>query len=103
MNRAAIFSLIATILSVLSFCTAVAPVPFTGYVCFPASAVLGIVALISGQIALRQMRSKPDNGRAFALAGTIVGGLAAAATACSVLIGILLLPEILAFIHQIHK
>ena len=102
-NRTAIFSLIAAILTVLSFCSAVAPVPFTGYVCFPASAITGIAALISGWIALLQIRSRQDDGRIFALTGVVVGGLASFATACSVLVGLLLLPEIWYFIHQFHK
>ncbi len=102
-NRTAIISLIAAILTVLSFCGGVAPIPFTGYVCFPSSAVLGLIALGTGLISLRQIRSNGENGRALAWIGSIVGGLAGIVLLCAVIAGILLMPEIINFIHQFLK
>ena len=102
-NRISIISFIAAILSIASFCGGVAPIPFTGYVCFPASALVGIVALGTGLISLRQIRSNGENGRVFALIGSVVGGLAGMAILCAVVAGFLLLPEITSFIHQFLK
>ncbi len=96
-NRNAIISLAAAALAVLSFCGGAAPIPLTGYVCFPSSAVLGLIALGTGLISLRQIRSNGENGRTFALIGSIVGGLAGIAILCAVIAGILLLPEIASF------
>lgn len=102
-NQAAIISLIAAILTVLSFCGGIFPIPFTGYVCFPASALMGLVALGTGLISLGQIRSKGGNGRVYAWIGSIVGGLAGIVLLCAVTAGILLMPEILNFIHQFSK
>jgi hypothetical protein len=77
-NRNAVISLIAAILPSISLWTAVAPVPFTGLLCYPAAAPLGLVALITGLNALRHMRSIGENGRMLATIGVGVGGLATA-------------------------
>ncbi len=62
LNRSAIISLVAAILTALSFCTAVAPIPLTGYVCYPAAVVFGLVALVSGAAALLQIRTTREDG-----------------------------------------
>ena len=102
-NRNALISLIAAILTLLSFCIAVAPIPFTGYVCFPAAAIFGLVALVAGVTSLQQIRSSRENGRGYALIGVWIGGLAMVASACAIASGILLLPQIVNFIRQVSK
>jgi hypothetical protein len=102
-NRSAIVSLISGLLTALSFCTAVAPVPFTGYFCYPSAALFGVVAMIYGIRALIQIRRTGEDGRTYALVGIWVGGLAVAATMCSVTLGILLFPRAIALIHQYLK
>ena len=102
-NRSALISLIAAILTLLSFCGAVAPVPLTGFVCYPAAAIFGLVALVAGVTSLRQIRSGRDNGRRYALFGAWIGGLAVIASICAVASGILLLPQIVNFVRQVTK
>ena len=102
-NRNAIISLIAGLLTLLSFCTAVAPIPLTGYVCYPAAVVLGLVAFVTGVRALAQIRTSREDGRPYALIGLWVGVFAILATLCAATLGILLFPRALALIHQYLK
>jgi hypothetical protein len=102
-NRAAIFSFLAAILTIIAYCIGAFPVPLTGYVCFPTSAIMGLIALVTGVIALGQIRSKKQGGRAFALFGTIVGTLTGLIILCVVPVGIFWLPRIISFLHQIIK
>ncbi len=102
-NRNAIVSLIAGLLTLLSFCTAVAPIPLTGYVCYPAAAVLGLVALLAGITSLRQIRFTNENGRAYALIGVWVGSIAVVASLCAIGMGIMLFPKVLNLMHQYFK
>lgn len=102
-NTNAMLSLSSAILTMISFCVGIAPIPFTGLVCYPASAVLGIAALITGLVSLRQIRTSGEKGRTFALFGAWVGGLTMPAGLCMTAAGVLLLPEIARFIQQIMK
>jgi hypothetical protein len=102
-NRNAIISVITGVLTLLSFCTAVAPVPLTGYVCYPAAAVLGTIALVTGLTALLQIRRSKENGRSYALAGVWIGGLAVVASVLATVLGILLLPKVFGLLHQYLK
>ena len=102
-NRNAIISLIASTLTVVAFCLGVVPVPLTGFVCFPVSAVLGMAALAIGLISLHQIHSSGENGRIPALIGAWIGGLATTVAFCALVSGILLLPEIANFIRQVSK
>jgi hypothetical protein len=102
-NRNAIISLISAILTLLSFCIAVAPIPFTGFVCYPAALVLGLAALGTGLASLHQIRSSGENGRGYALVGAWVGGLTTLASLCAMALGILWLPVIANFIRQVSK
>ena len=99
----AIISLSSAILTVISFCIGIAPIPLTGLVCYPASAVLGIVALATGLASLRQIRANGEKGRTLALFGAWVGGLTTTVAFCALVSGILLLPEIANFIRQVSK
>ena len=102
-NTNAIISLSSAILTVISFCIGIAPIPFTGFVCYPASAALGIVALATGLVSLRQIRVSGEKGKTFALFGAWIGGLTMLAGLCIVASGILLAPEITHFIQQTIK
>jgi hypothetical protein len=102
-NRNAIISLAIGILTIVSFCIGAAPIPFTGYVCFPASLMFGIAALASGLVSLKQIRSSQENGRTLALIGAWIGGLAISAALCIAGLAILFLPTLLALIRQIIK
>ncbi len=109
-NRSALISVVAAALTALSFCTAVAPIPLTGYVCSPAAAFFGLIALVSGVAALVQMRANQEDGRTHALIGIWVGAIALVAAACAIGLGILifprmiaLLPKALAWVHQYVK
>jgi hypothetical protein len=99
-NRNALISMIAGLLTLLSFCTAVAPVPLTGYVCFPAAALSGFVAVVSGTTALAQIRRSREQGRPYALIGISVGALALLATLCAGALGIFFFPKVVALIRQ---
>ncbi len=102
-NRNAIISLSSAILMVISFCIGIAPIPLTGLVCYPVSAALGIAALSTGLVSLRQIRASGEKGRTLALFGAWVGGLAMLAGLCILTAGILLFPEVKQFIQQTIK
>ncbi len=102
-NRNAVISVVAAILTVASFCTAVAPIPFTGYVCYPAAAVLGLVALSTGVTSLAQMRTRKEDGRAYAWIGISIGVLTLVAVACAAALGIALVPQVVKLVHQAVK
>jgi hypothetical protein len=87
-NRLAIVSLAAAILTVLSFCGGVAPIPLTGWFCFPGAIFLGLVALLTGLPALRQIRTRGERGRGMALIGAWLGGLTILATLCAIVLTI---------------
>jgi hypothetical protein len=102
-NRNAIFSLISAILTLVSFCVAVAPIPFTGLFCYPASTGLGLVAFSAGLISLRQIQSNGGDGRNYALIGLWIGILTTLASVCAMTLGVLWLPVLAAFLHQVSK
>ena len=100
-NRTAIISLVSALLTIFSFCIAVAPIPLTGYLCYPAAALLGLLSLLTGIIALSQIKATKEDGRTYALIGVWVGGLALLASLCAITLGILLFPKVVALIHQV--
>lgn len=102
-NRNAVISAVAGLLTLASFCTAVAPIPLTGYVCYPAAAVLGLVALSTGLASLAQIRKSKEDGRPYALLGIWIGSIAVLATLCATTLGVLLFPRVLALAHQYIK
>ena len=102
-NRTAIISLASALLTLFSFCIAIVPIPFTGFLCFPAASVLGLAAFATGLTSLNQIRSNGENGRTYALLGTSIGGLVSLASLCAMTVGVLWLPVIANFIHQISK
>ncbi len=101
-DRGALISMSAAILTLLALCAGIAPLPFTGFVCFPAAAALGIVALSTGVLSLRRIRSSKEAGRTFALAGIVVGSVVLAATLCLLLLGIWMYPSLLELAHRLR-
>ncbi len=100
MNRNARISMVAAILTLLSFCTAVAPIPLTGWVCYPAAFVSGLVALLTGIASLAQIRSSQEEGRSYAIIGITVGTLSIVGAACAVALGIAFFPRFVSFLKE---
>ncbi len=100
-DRGAVISIGAAVLTMLSLCAGIVPVPFTGFVCFPAAAALGLVAFASGVVALRRIRSSGEAGRTFAIIGVVVGSLVPASFLCLLLLGIWMYPSILDLAHRL--
>jgi hypothetical protein len=102
-NRSAVISIVAALLTVVSFCGAVIPVPLTGLLCYPLAAILGIVAFVAGLISLRQIHSTGEKGRSLALVGSGVGGLAVTGLLYAMALGILFYAKIADFVSQITR
>ena len=83
-NRWSVVSLFFAFLTLFSFCVGVAPIPLTGWVCFPSAILCGLAALICGLIGLQHIRNSGENGRWMALTGAILGGLTIFATLCAI-------------------
>jgi len=73
-NQQSIISLILGILTVIIFCGGLVPIPFTGFVCFPGSFLLGGFALLFGVISLNRIRRNNEAGHSMAWMGIISGG-----------------------------
>lgn len=83
-NRLAVSSLVAALLTILSFCIGFAPfLPLTAGVCYPAAVLFGIVSLVHGFRALRQVRASGEHGRWMALTGIWTGSLTILAVVCA--------------------
>ena len=82
LNTKSILSLVFAVLTLLTFCTGWLPVPFTGIICFPASFLLGILALTYGTISLRQIRQRNETGHPMAWTGVIIGGFVFVCVLC---------------------
>jgi len=74
-NQQAALSLILGMAAILSGCSGLVPIPFTGFICFPLSFIFGILALIFGIIALNRIRRENEAGSPMAWAGIIIGGI----------------------------
>ena len=95
-NRLAIISLSSALLTLFSFCVGVAPIPLTGWVCFPLALLFGLVSLVSGIMALSHIRVNGENGRWMAFTGVILGGLIIIATPCAILLTIYAVTAVIA-------
>ena len=73
-NKHSIISLILGLLTAISFCGGVMPIPLTGFVCFPTSFLLGLSALIYGAISLRRIKKHNESGHSMAWTGIVIGG-----------------------------
>ena len=85
-NNQSILSLVFGILTILSFCMGLAPLPFTGFICFPTSFLLGILALVFGAISLNRIRSHNESGRAMAWIGIVIGGFVFLCVMCMIVV-----------------
>ncbi len=74
-NTHSIISLILGILSTLTLCGGMVPVPFTGFICFPSSFLLGLLALIYGTTSLNAIQRNNESGKPMAWTGILTGGL----------------------------
>ena len=74
-NRHSITSLILGILTVITLCGAMSPIPFTGFLCIPISFLLGLFSLIYGAISLNSIRRNNETGSFMAWTGILTGGL----------------------------
>jgi uncharacterized membrane protein len=73
-NKNSILSLVFGIVTIIFFCMAMLPFPFTGIICFPISIFFGIVAILFGVISLSQIRRNNHSGRPMAWTGILIGG-----------------------------
>ena len=99
-NRKALTGFITAVLTLVSFCAGLAPIPFLSIICYPASFLLGFLSLVLGLSALRQIRQNGEDGRTLALIAAWTGGITILATLCMVTAGILLWPYISDSIQQ---
>ncbi|MBM3123930.1 MAG: DUF4190 domain-containing protein [Chloroflexi bacterium] len=82
-----IISLVLGMLTIASLCAGILPIPFTAFLCIPASLILGSAAVVTGMVSLNGIRKRNRTGRAAAWIGILTGG---AVFLCLVLAGILL-------------
>ncbi len=85
-NQQSTVSLSFGILTLLTVCMGMVPIPFTGFVCFPAGILSALIALISGVMSLSQIRRHGERGRGLAWTGIIIGGLTLIASLCVLLV-----------------
>ncbi|MBI3170430.1 MAG: DUF4190 domain-containing protein [Chloroflexi bacterium] len=84
-NRHSIISLILGILTLLALCGGMVPVPLTGFICFPTSFLLGLLALIYGAISLNTIRRNNERGGVMAWMGIASGGFIFLCMLCMVI------------------
>lgn len=97
-NRLAIISFFSALLTFFSFCIGWAPfLVGSSLICYPTAFFFGAIALITGLMALRQIRNNGESGLWMALSGAILGGLLILATFCAI---ILTISAAAAFINQ---
>ena len=68
-----------------ALCGGMVPVPFTGFICFPTSFLLGLLALIYGGISLSTIRRKNETGSVMAWMGIVSGGFIFLCMLCMVI------------------
>ena len=102
-NRKALTGFIAAIIALIALCAGLLPVPFTILVCYPPGIIFGIVSLVLGIQAQREIRQSNESGRILALIAAWVGGLTSIATLCFITTGVLLYPYISKFIYQLWQ
>ena|SRR5687767_6177265 len=103
-NRLAVISLLAAMLTVISFCVGAAPfLPMTAGVCYPAALLFGVLALATGLAAQHQIRINPQRGRKRALLGSLVGCVTILAVVCLATLTLMLLPGAAVFLDEAWK
>ena len=81
-NNQSTLSLVFGILTILSFCAALVPFPFTGFICFPVSLFFGILAMVFGTISLRRISRLNEAGSSRAWIGIMLGGFVFLCVVC---------------------
>lgn len=99
-NRLAVISAIAGVLCIASFCTALAPIPLTDWLCYPATGGLALLALGTGVASLVQIRVRGDRGLPCALVGAGVGAVTLVAALCAASLSILIVLKLVGWLHQ---
>ena len=99
-NRKSIIGFIAALVAFLALCTGMLPLPFTILLCYPPGIILGIVALVLGLQAQREIRQSNESGRFLAVIAIWVGGITIIATLCMITACVLLYPYISELIRQ---
>jgi uncharacterized membrane protein len=82
------------------------PVPFTGFICFPLSVMLGLLALIFGIISLNSISRHNHSGRPMAWMGITIGGFVFMCMLCMVILAaafIIIAPSSLQVPHFFDK
>jgi FtsH-binding integral membrane protein len=99
-NRKAVTGFITAILALLALCMGLSPIPFTILLCYPPGIVLGIVSLVLGIQAQREIRQRNESGRSLAVIAAWAGGITIVATLCVITAGVLLYPYVSHFVQQ---
>ena len=81
-NRFALASAVSALITVISFCIGFIPIPMTAWVCYPAAVLGALAAVITGIVALRQVRITGENGSTLAWVGIWTGVLSILAVLC---------------------
>jgi len=85
-NKQSIISLVLGIFTILFFCMGWMPIPFSGFICFPISVFLGILALLFGIVSLNNIRKHNHSGRPMAWMGITIGGFVFLCMLCMVIL-----------------
>jgi len=99
-NRKSILGFIAALIAFLALCTGLLPLPFTVLLCYPPGIILGIVALILGLQAQREIRQRNESGQFLAVIAAWAGAITIIATLCVITTGVLLYPYVSHFVQQ---
>jgi predicted MFS family arabinose efflux permease len=99
-NRKSIIGFFTALIAFLALCAGLLPLPFTILLCYPPGIILGIVALVLGLQAQREIRQSNESGRMLALISVWVGVITILATLCVITTSVLLYPYISEFIQQ---
>ena len=102
-NRKSIIGFIAALIAFLALCAGLLPLPFTILLCYPPGIILGIVALVSGIRAQREIRQSNESGRMLSIIAVWVGSITIIAALCMITAGVLLYPYISKFIQQLWQ
>lgn len=102
-NCKAIIGFIAALVALLALCVGLLPIPFTIMFCYPPGIISGIVALVLGIQAQREIRQSNENGKFLAGIAIWGGGITIVATLCIITTGVLLYPYISEFIQQLWQ
>ena len=105
-NRQAIFSVALAVLTLISFCVGVAPIPLSSLICYPSTVLLGLASVWTGAAALREMRQTSERGRRLAWISLWSVSLMLLTILCLTTLMILLFPyavdTLRVWWHQIH-